>query len=218
MKAHSPLVAISVLCAHLLLAQQACAMSGTGQVASPGQSVMTVTNWPEGTMKLVNDPLRTFGWNPFFSELPNEVNIYEYTIRETADVNHLIELLAAVKSTNATVLLSPDKQSQVRGNTSDKIKTAVTFSVGDQQRLDEWYGRLPEVEPGVRGLGLWRYKEAPITTPPTLTIFAGHEAINLKQLKIPKDVKVIAQIGHAKKETEQTIKAINEFVADWKKQ
>jgi hypothetical protein len=189
-------------------------MAGTDQVASPGKPVMTVTNWPDGTMELVNDPLRTSGWNPFFSELSNEVNFYEYKIRGTADVNHLLELLAAIQCTNATVLLSPDKQSKAGGDAAEKKRTAVTFSIGDQQRLDEWYARLPEVEPGVRGFGLWRYKEPPVTTPPTLIIFCGHEAVNLKQVKIPASVKVVADVEHAETGTEETVKAIKEFVTE----
>ena len=61
------LITLSALCANLLLPQPASAMSGTSQVAWPGKPVMTVSNWPEGTMMLVNDPLRLSGWNPWFS-------------------------------------------------------------------------------------------------------------------------------------------------------
>jgi hypothetical protein len=51
---------------------------------SGDQAVFTLTgtarvgNSKGGSFDLVNDPLRTQGWNPWFSEWPNDMNFYAF--------------------------------------------------------------------------------------------------------------------------------------------
>lgn len=175
------------------LAPSAHAMSSTDQVAWKGKPVSETPGWPEGTLALINDPLRTYGWNPWFSECANDVNWYEFKIRDTEEVNHLIKKLVAIKATKVTIQFEAGKSAPEIGSvpaSSQSNRVAVVFSVGNQKRLTEWYQQLKEVEPGVRGFGVWRYTNAPTALPPTLTIYAGHEAIDIKRLKIPPNVEV----------------------------
>jgi len=69
-----------VLLAILMLAGRAMGMAGMDHVANKGQvysdAVAEQWEWPAGVMELVNDPLRTDGWLPWFSELPNDVNYF----------------------------------------------------------------------------------------------------------------------------------------------
>lgn len=44
------------------------AAGGTSIVAQKGQPAYMSPRWPEGTKDLVNSPLRTTGWNSWFSE------------------------------------------------------------------------------------------------------------------------------------------------------
>ena len=71
----SRLAAFSAL---VLAASNTLAMSGTSQVAWRGKAVAVQPDWPEGVLDLVNDPLRTEGWNPWFSECPNDMNFYAF--------------------------------------------------------------------------------------------------------------------------------------------
>ena len=61
--------------------------------------------------------------------------------------------------------------------------------------LDRWYKTLPEVAPGVRRFGMDWYREPPTAMPPTLTLYVGHEAVDLDSLKVPLNVEVIGPDG-----------------------
>jgi hypothetical protein len=89
------LLALGVL---LLTAANALAMSSTSQVARRGKPVTAERDWPDGVLDLVNDPLRTVAWKPWFSEWPNDVNFYTFQIAGTNDVNRLIANLAAIQT------------------------------------------------------------------------------------------------------------------------
>ena len=93
---------------------------------------------------------------------------------------------------------------------------AAAFSIGSQKRLNEWYEQLREEEPGVRVFGAHRLRQPPQALPPTLTLYAGNEAIDLKSLKIPAAVEVTAAVSSADREEEKNaalIKTIDDFVA-----
>jgi hypothetical protein len=61
-----------------LVATNVLAMSSTSQVAWRDKPVPAQPDWPAGVLDLVNDPLRTEGWNPWFSECANDVNFYAF--------------------------------------------------------------------------------------------------------------------------------------------
>jgi hypothetical protein len=203
----------------LLAAVQAPAISGTTQVAWPGRPVRAEADWPAGVLELVNDPLRAAGWNPWFSEWPNDVNHYEFKVRGTDDVNHLLERLAAIRGARAQVRLNPGQEARALAFTTvlnEGSGTAVVFRIGSQQRINEWYERLPEAEPGVRKFGVHRYTNAPTATPPTLTLYVGHETIDLAQLKIPAAVDVVADrtpSQRARQPDENLFQAIDDLAA-----
>ena len=71
---------------------------GTVRVASKRKPVAAADGWPEGALALVNDPLRTDGWKPWFSELPNDVTHYHFGVHDAEDVNRVVQRLAEVKS------------------------------------------------------------------------------------------------------------------------
>jgi hypothetical protein len=209
------LVALGVM----LMSTNAPAMSGTSQVAWPSKPVVAQPDWPEGVLDLLNDPLRTEGWNPWFSEWPNDVNSYTFQVSGTNDVNHLITKLAAIKNAKAQVLLYPDKEARGLGFTTvlkEGNGAAVVFSIGSQKRIDQWYQHLKEGEPGVRVFGVHRFHKPPEAQPPTLTLHAGNEAIDLKALKIPPSVEVKAVVRAADREegkNAELVRAIDDFVS-----
>jgi len=202
-----------------LTSTTALAMSGTSQVAWPGKPVAAEPDWPEGVLDLVNDPLRAEGWNPWFSEWPNDVNYYTFQVRGTKDVNHLLTKLAAVKSAKAHVLLYPDKEARGLAFTTVLDKgngAAAVFSIGSQKRIDQWYQHLEEGEPGVRVFGVHRFRKPPEAHPPTLALHVGNEAIDLKALKIPPSVEVTSAVSaayRAEGKNAAFVAAIDDFVA-----
>ena len=203
----------------VLAAANAPAVSGTDRVAWRGKPVRAQPDWPEGVLELVNDPLRAEGWKPWFSEWPNDVNFYTFEVTGTNDVNRLIANLAAIKCAKPRVRLYPGKEARGLGFTTvldEGNGAAAVFSIGSQKRIDEWYQHLKEVEPGVRAFGVARYHETPKAQPPTLMLYAGNPAIDLKHLQIPPAVEVRAAISaaeRAKGENAAVIKAIDDFVA-----
>lgn len=183
--------------AALLTGDCACGMSGTSQVAWPGKPVAAVADWPAGVLELINDPLRTKGWNPWFSEWPNDVNHYAFMVTNSSDVNRLIRKLADIKAGKRVILLAPGKEPRSLGFTTvlpENNGMGVLFSIGSQQSIDGWFQRLPEIEPGVRKFGVHRFKAPPAATPPTLTLHVSHRAIDLKKLEIPSTIEVSAII------------------------
>src|SRR4029078_11313320 len=89
-------------------------------------------------------------------------------------------------------------------------------SLGNQRWIDGWYSRLSETEPGVRPFGVSRLTNSPAAQPPTLTLFVGHPAIDLKQLEFSSTLEVSADISPSDredKENDAAIKTIEEFLA-----
>lgn len=170
-----------------LAASRAYAIGGTAVVATKGEPVAAASGWPEGVLNLVNDPTRTSGWNSWFSEWPNDVNQYAFEGTTTADLNRLIEKLAAVKSDLRQIRLSPLREPNSLGWVTRLEKgnqVAAIFSIGDQERIDEWYEHVRQP------FGQLEFISAPTAVPPTLTIFVANKSVDLDDLKIPKGITV----------------------------
>lgn len=186
------------------------AMSGTSQVASPGKPVAAVTGWPEGVLDLVNDPLRTDGWNPWFSQMANDVNFYAFKVRDTDDVNRLIQKLMAIKAPKVHVQLNPGSEATYLGYTTVLEKgngAAAVFFLGNQQVLNDWYQRRK---------GKLELKEAPTAEPPTLILYAGNLLIDLGRLKILPAAEVSKNDLRARGDSPPdaaVVKAIEDFIA-----
>jgi len=163
------------------------AAGGTAVIASKGQPVTAAAGWPEGLGELLNDPARTTGWLDWFSEWPNDVNHYAFENATTDDINRLIEKLAAVKSEVRQIRLSYLREPSGLGWVTQLPKgngIAAIFSMGDQERIDEWYKRVR------KPFGVMEFTAAPVAVPPTLTIFIRNKAVNLDEIKIPEGITV----------------------------
>jgi hypothetical protein len=166
---------------------QLLAMGGTSVVATKGKATYVSPTWPAGVGELVNDPLRTSGWNSWFSEWPNDVNQYAFEIKSTDDLNRLIARLAAIKTDLQQIRLSHLKEPTGLGwvtRLPEGNRIPVIFSIGDQARIDEWYRHVR------KPFGVMEFTAAPIAVPPTLTIFAQNESVKLRELKIPEGIDV----------------------------
>jgi hypothetical protein len=165
------------------------AVAGTDQVAWKGRPVQMKSAWPEGVGELINDEVRTDGWNPWFSECSNDSTYYGLDVRSREDVDRLIRKLSNIKTDGLEVNLDPTAGARHAGN------VGAVFSIGNQDRLNQWFKRLPEVEPGIRRFGLHRYEKPPAAQVPTLTLYVGHKAVDLNSLEIPKNVRVVTATG-----------------------
>lgn len=200
--------------------------SGTSQVASKGVPYFAKKlAWPEGTLALVNHPLRGNGWNDWFTQLPNDVCVFELKVRNEKDVQELIDLLAKVKGGARCVLLSPHGNHYVNSSAPDpeaprssEIPTAATFSIGDQTILDKWYERLPKDETGARKFGAHRYEKPPTARPPTLTLYVGSPALeDLTKIRVPADVELrpdFNDVWGKEYQSDWRVKRIVQFVAE----
>lgn len=164
------------------------AAAGTSVVATTGQKAHVQGAWPSGVDAIVNDPARTDGWNPWFTEWPNDVNHYAFRFENADDINRLIKKLAAVESKLRAIHLSPAKELRHIGwvtSLPEGNGTAVVFSIGDQRRVNQWHARLAG-----RKFGVMTFKSVPVAVPPTLTIYVGNDAVDLDKLTIPDDIEV----------------------------
>jgi hypothetical protein len=208
---------IFALASILLAARTALGIAGVSPVASEGKPVAEDAGWPAKIIDLVNDPVRTVGWNEWFSELPNDVYQYAFAAKSTDDLNRLIKKLAATKAKGATVELSLGKEYPTNllsilkpGN---NIPAVVRF--GNQVRLNQWYGHLKESEPGVKQFGARRYTETPTALAPTLTIYVENAAVDLEKLEIPAEISVVARVSkedREKRTDDEALKAIDRLL------
>src|ERR1051325_9050830 len=116
------------------------AMSSTSEVATPGHPVIAEAGWPAGVVDLLNDPARTYGWNCWFTEWPNDVNHYEFKIEGSADVNRLLQKLSTIQAPRLRVQLNPQREAGSFGFTGridPKHHTAGLFFLGNQHRIDD---------------------------------------------------------------------------------
>ena len=164
------------------------AAGGTDIVASKGQPAHVSESWPEGVAELVNDPSRTTGWNDWFSEWPNDVNQYALEAQSLEDVNRLIAKLAAVKSDLKEIRLCVMKEPAGLGwvtSIPQGNKIPAMFTLGDQSRVDQWYASVR------KPFGVMEFEACPVAVPPTLTLFVQNPIIDLDQLMIPKEIRVL---------------------------
>jgi hypothetical protein len=167
------------------------AAGGTSQVASKGGKVEDRKNWPEGVAKLLNMEFRTDGWNGWFTEWPNDVEHYQLEVKSTDDANAVIAQFAKIKAKSLHVRLSSEKEPSGIGWVSSIKKgndTAMLFTLGDQERLNAWFARLPGGK-----FGVMEFAAAPTAVPPTLTIYVANDAIALEKLSIP--VEMVVEAG-----------------------
>jgi hypothetical protein len=108
-------------------------------------------------------------------------------------VNHLIQRLAEVKAPELRLDLQPGDGPPVPSCTNAEATPGASFTVGDQTALSAWYERLPEVEPGTRQFGGWRYEQPPQAAPPTLTLYLDNPHVVLQDLRVPAGITVEAR-------------------------
>jgi len=196
---------------------EVCAISGTDKIASPGQRVTPLDDWPLGVVELLNDPARTDGWHHWFSECPNDVNHYVCLLKDMKDVERIVQLLARIKAPEVHVNLDPDGCYRTFPHTppeKPRPEPAGVFAIGSQKILDEWYSHLKVDKDGKRVFGVHRYDKPPKTLPPTLTLYVANEAIDLKKLVIPTHITVGRSPFPNRPKQDATIKAIDRCIAD----
>lgn len=184
------LVALLVVTGGLLGESRVEAAGGTMQVASKGETVTALPDWPEGLESLLNDAARGDGWQSWFTEWPNDVVHYQFQAGNMQEVNRLIARFAKIESAGLQVRLSLGKEPRGFGWVSQLEagnNTPILFSMGNQKRLDEWFKRLPEGK-----FGVMQFEKAPVAVPPTLTLFVQNQAIDVRRLVIPAHVQVSA--------------------------
>ncbi len=201
------------------LATHALGISSTSHVAHEDQAVAPSTaeamSWPAGTMALINDPDRTNGWNPWFSEWPNDVNHYELHAANDQDLHRIIQKLADIATRPVVIKLNPASEPSAIGFTtvlSEGNATPLLFSIGSQQRIDEWFGRLPDGRFGVH-----QFDEPPTALPPTLTLFLTHPLFDLEALDVPVGIEIHADITDSLREStpdNPLFHQIDQFVLD----
>ncbi|MEN8681608.1 MAG: hypothetical protein ABF391_16310 [Akkermansiaceae bacterium] len=210
--------------ATILLALSPCvsAFSSDSVVAVEGRPIPEEMargyGWPEGVLALLNSPFRTGGWNPWFSELRNDVNIYAMKPRDSAELAQLIKGFAAIRSEGLQIRLEQGPEPVAIGFTTKLPKgngIAAKFSIGCQKATNQWYRNLPEVEPGVREFGGQRFVGCPKASPPILTLYVGNDAVDLTKLEIPESISVSlvhTEASLKEHKGDPDVNAINVFV------
>lgn len=181
--------------------------SGTDHVVRRGEPMEMIAGWPNGVHRLINDPVRTEGWHPWFTECPNDGHYFGLDVRGTKDINRLLKKLAGIEADHVELYLSPEP------GASHANGVGSVFVLGNQRTLDSWFQQLREVEPGVRKFGLHRYRECPKAQSPTLVLYVGHKSVDLSQLDIPRKVDITT--GNAKTyrdEHAEAFQAIDRFI------
>ena len=163
------------------------AAGGTSTIATKGNAADVSPAWPQGVNALVNHASRTSGWNPWFTEWPNDVNHYALEVKSTRELTQLISKLAAIKTNKLQIRLSYQKEPNSLGWVTRLPQgngIPVLFSIGNQAQINEWFQQVQQP------FGVLEFKKPPVAVPPTLTIFVQHQRVQLEELKIPKTIDV----------------------------
>lgn len=205
-----------------VLAPCALGVSGTSQIAQeevlvdPGTA--EIMGWPTGVTELVNDRSRTNGWNPWFSEWPNDVNHYEMHAATDQDLQRIIHKLAAIGTRPVVIKLNPAHEPSAVGFTTVLLEgnaTPVLFSIGSQKIIDQWFSRLPDGR-----FGIHQFDEPPTAMPPTLTFFLAHPLFDLEALNFPVEIDIQADIANSFREStpeDPRIHQIDQIIMEHKK-
>jgi hypothetical protein len=183
-------VGILAIVSVVLAAAGVEAAGGTSQVAVKGEPAYEQDHWPKGTKELLDVPTRGDGWNGWFSEWPSDVCHYEFKVATSDEVNAVIAQFVKIESEDLHIRLSPLKEPQGLDwvtSLPEGNGTAIMFSIGNQQRVNDWFGRLPGGK-----FGKMEFEKTPVAVLPTLTIFVGHKAVDLAELKVPQEIDVSA--------------------------
>jgi len=157
---------ILILALVVVSSSQALAEGGSDIVATKGQTAFVQETWSKGVAEIVNDPVRTTGWNDWFSEWPNDVNQYALEAQSVEEVNRLIAKLAAVKSDLKEIRLCAMKEPVGFGwltSVPEGNQIPVMFSIGDQTRPDRGYAHVR------KPFGVMEFEACPIAVPPAVT-------------------------------------------------
>ena len=170
-----------VLLLALFATSQAHGIGGTINVAWKDRPIDISASWPSGVGDLLDDPVRTNGWKPYFSGYPNDVSHYGFDIENIDDLNRIIHKLAACKCKVRKLQLSYENEPTSLGFVSGLPKgnkIACLFSIGDQSAIDQFFAAAG--------------RPFPNAMPPTLTIYVPNAKVDLDSLEIPDSIAVSA--------------------------
>ena len=226
---HQPRLFFLGLVAFVMCTGFAWAAGGTDVVVESGERAHVFKTWPRGTGNIVNDRCRTTGWQPWFSEWPNDVQHYALVIESTDDLNRLLAKISKIEGDLKHIRLACQIEPSSLGFVTSMPKgngIPVMFTIGDQKQIDDWYKELGNtdgnddltkalakglvLEKPRRGVdkkfGKMTFARVPTAIPPTLTIFVQNPLVELEQLKIPAGIDVfVGQVPvgfHGGKENE----------------
>lgn len=151
--------------------------------------------WSHELLNLVNDAVRTDGWQLFFSGTPNNTSVFAFKPEREEDIARILKKFRQIKDAGKFIILSPEKEAFVMGYTTALPKgngISVSLHVSNQKKLSFWYKNLPEPKPGVRKYGSTLYEKEPEVSGPFLTVYLGNKLTDLEKLSFPENVKVIS--------------------------
>ena len=172
-------IAVALYLAVGALVSNAPARSGTNHVVAKGQVATALPGWPQGAIKLINDPLRLDGWQSWSSGVPSDFYFFSMDVRNPKDVNHLIGMLSSIDAKTVQLNLDPAKGAPHAGG------VGAIFSLG--------------------------------SIPPTLTVYVGHEAVELNELKVPRNIALTTATAKSYRDAhKEAFQQIDQFIASLK--
>lgn len=188
-----PILLIALLFAGIIHCHQPLSAAHfVDQIAYPGKPYdeKLLKGQPEGIARIINDPLRTVGFDSFFSSHPPHRDSFEFVITDMTDLNRLIDLFSQVDGQKRIVhLTSTPPFSPLRNINGDppSSRPAATLTISNQTTLDLWYRHASE-DKVRRIFGPSAIHHPPVASPPTLTVFVSHSLVDLDQLIIPDNI------------------------------
>ncbi|MEM6750677.1 MAG: hypothetical protein AAGA57_10540 [Planctomycetota bacterium] len=143
--------------------------------------------WPAGVLAVVNDPCRTLGAHPWFTECPNDLELFVLAPASAEEWQRVLTAFAQIEGAKRVELHPGDRVRRVGYgmDIDEDMRAAAVFSLGSQPVLDEWFSRLDDGKFGVH-----HYDAPPKAQPPTLALYVGHELLGLESLRLPPDWEV----------------------------
>ncbi|MEM7681214.1 MAG: hypothetical protein AAF288_04585 [Planctomycetota bacterium] len=171
--------------AAIVAGSSAMGAAGTSQIAWEGHPVAEERArqkvWPTGVLAVVNDPCRTLGVWPWFTECPNDVEQYVLVPASTEELQRVLTAFAQIEGSKRVELHPGDRVRRIGFgmDIDEDMRAAAVFSIGSQPVMDAWFDRLEGGKWGVH-----QYDAPPKAQPPTLALYVGHELLGLESLRL----------------------------------
>lgn len=172
--------------------------------------------WPQGTLALINHPLRHKGWKIIWGGSAGDMSTFSFTPKSPEDVQTLVHIYAKMVKRGTIHLIPREGATHSFATPIGETDVSILLRIGSPKLVKKWYDQLATDAKGQKAHKGRAFPKPLGTIPPTLQIFVGNKAVDLKKLKVPAHLTVRGVMTPDERkavEKAPMIKAIDAFIS-----